>query len=463
MATKRSWLPLSICMVLAIGLVTGLAAWDSHRESEAILDDVGAEQSLLASLVAADVRTRLEAQARSAPSSDALAASLLQGLSRLVAGAGEEVFLAPPNAPSIYTTSGRVLAMAAPSPGIDALEHALRHDARTLRLTRPQAADLGLEPRTAMAGIVHVETGGSGRWGVAAVGTAARPRDREKRALRRLVLGVSVASLLVLSFGGIALRKQRKELQLERELAIANALRERDDQLAGAERVATMGTFAMGVVHEVSTPLGIIFGRAEQLAARADLDERGRRAAAAILQQVEGIRAVIRTFLDMARGGPPSFTASSPREIAVAAASLVEHRFTKAGVSLDVDVPPDIPRIQTDGALLKQAIVNLLLNACDACARGGHVELAARADSERVAFVVTDDGVGIAPEQAARAAEPFFTTKPSGAGSGLGLAIAAEIAKSHRGELRIAPNATVGTRACIEIPAIGTGLAHAAS
>jgi signal transduction histidine kinase len=441
---KAGWLPLAGCMVLALGIVTGLAAWDSHRESEAILDDVGAEQSLVASLVATDLRARLLAAGDPGSGTpDALPGP--------IAGRGEEVFFTRPGATGISTADGRVLTTADPSSGVGALERAMLGETKTLRLTRKQAADLGLEPRTAMAGIAR---GRAGPWTVAAVGTAARPRDREARAFRRLVLGVGVASLLILSFGGLALRQQRKELQLERELAVTRALQERDEQLAGAERLATMGTFAMGVVHEVSTPLGIISGRAEQLASRVELDERGRRAAQAIMQQVEGIRAVVRAFLDMARGGPPSFTPSSPREIALSAASLVEHRFAKAGVSLDVDVPRDVPEIQTDRALLQQAIVNLLLNACDACARGGHVELAARADTERVAFVVTDDGVGISADQAALATKPFFATKAGAGGEGLGLAIAAEIAKSHRGELRIEPNGAVGTRACIEIPAL---------
>ena len=69
-----------------------------------------------------------------------------------------------------------------------------------------------------------------------------------------------------------------------------------------------------------------------------------------------------------------------------------------------------------------------------------------------VIFTVTDDGAGISAENAERAAEPFFTTKPAGKGTGLGLAIATEIAKSHRGTLRIAPRAPKGTRAEIRIP-----------
>jgi polar amino acid transport system substrate-binding protein len=111
-----------------------------------------------------------------------------------------------------------------------------------------------------------------------------------------------------------------------------------------------------------------------------------------------------------------------------------------------------MPAVRCDRALLEHAIVNLLLNACEACDAGGHVELSVRSESQRVAFVVTDDGVGISPDHAARVTEPFFTTKLEGGGSGLGLAIAAEIAKSHRGELAIGPNAPRGTRASITIP-----------
>jgi two-component system, NtrC family, sensor kinase len=108
--------------------------------------------------------------------------------------------------------------------------------------------------------------------------------------------------------------------------------------------------------------------------------------------------------------------------------------------------------IQCDRDLLEHAIVNLLLNACEACGEGGRVDLAARSDAERVAFVVTDDGAGISLENAKRATEPFFTTKAKGTGAGLGLAIATEIVKSHRGQLTIGPNAGRGTRALIEIP-----------
>jgi signal transduction histidine kinase len=127
------------------------------------------------------------------------------------------------------------------------------------------------------------------------------------------------------------------------------------------------------------------------------------------------------------------------------------------------DVPATMPIVQCDRELLEHAIVNLLLNACDACHPGQHVELTARADAERVTYVVTDDGVGITREHAELATEPFFTTKSEGKGSGLGLAIASEIAKSHRGELTIAPGASTGTRARIELPIAPWSAARASS
>jgi two-component system, NtrC family, sensor kinase len=501
-------------MLLSIAFVSGLAWWDSRRESDSVLRDVAREQSVLAAMLSANLRAhltaverdaRLVADGESAEVADRydavgvrtagaappgtrdvtrLVLSVPQSGGRIVdftirlrdllevpaeiAPAGElaelAVFLAPPDQTTLVAPDGRTLSPWSSPGGFEVLRDALDRSAPTARLDRRQAAQTGLVPRTAMAGLARIDAGPLGRWGVVAAGTAARPRDRETRAFWRLVLGVGLASGLVLVFGGVALRNQRKELELERELAVEQAQRAREEQLARAERVATMGTFAMGVVHEVSTPLGVISGRAEQLRSRAGPDERSIRAVEAIMGEVDRIQAIIRRFLDLARGGPPALSRAVPGDVVRAAASLVEHRFAKAGVELSIDSPPNLPAVHCDRALLDQAIVNLLLNACDACAPGGHVQLGVRADAGSVAFLVTDDGIGIPPETAARVTDPFFTTKPAGAGTGLGLAIASEIAKSHRGGLTIAPppKGGRGTCACIELPAmIRDGGGHA--
>jgi signal transduction histidine kinase len=452
-------------------VVAGLAWWDDQREAAAALFDLETQQTVVAFSLAAGLRAHLAAAARESESASAAPPDLARRVAELLGAepgierAGELlVLVAPPGGGALVATDGRLVE----SPPIRA---ALDADVRALRLERPQAAQVGLPARTAMAGIAQVDAGPLGRWGIAAVASAARERDREKRAQGRLLLSVFVTSALVLAFGGAALRRQRKELELQRGLAVAEVRRQADETLAHAQRAATMGTFAMGIAHEVATPLSVIVGRSEQLLGRVRDDERAAHGAEVILAQADRIQQIVRRFLDMARGGPPVLARTDPAEIARSAAASVEHRFAKAEVTLRSDVPSRMPPIQCDRSLLEQALVNLLLNACEACSaarsiergergegpdrqppRGHRVEVSARSDAESVVFVVTDDGVGITSEDAARAARPFFTTKADGGGTGLGLAIATEIAKIHRGELTIGPSPTEGTRACITVP-----------
>ena len=487
-------------MALAIVVVAGLAYWDEERESAAALDDFAHEQAIVARSVSAALASRLATMKRDARSlAMDLAAGHMRsnfdaprGLRVAIVGRDEPSVLPAIDDGSVLTTSfalneherielevpsRELLANITPLEAPGALvivtqrpnrlgllttagtlvrarriEASLEAGESSIRLSRQEAADLGLPARMAMAGLSTVDLDELGRWGIAVVATAQRERDRELRAKVRLVLGVVVASGLVLAFGGFALRKQRTQLELVHDLALREAERVRDERLVRADKLATMGALATGVAHEVSTPLGVILGRAEQLLPGVAQDPRAKRAVEAILEQAERIGRIIRGFLSLARGDAPPLERIDPASIARAATGLVEHRFVKAGVKLASDVAPNLPKIACEPRLFEQVIVNLLLNACDACSPGGSVELRVRSEGARVAFVVTDDGVGIPAEEAARATEPFFTTKAPGAGSGLGLAIATEIVKHHHGTLTLAPRNEGGTDA----PARGT-------
>jgi signal transduction histidine kinase len=500
----RRGAPLVALMVLAVTAVAALAFWDERREAAVRLDEFALDQATIARSVASELSTRLaslrrdalviaesQAEGRRAP------ATAVDGrIAPVMRAAG-----APPPSPtgtslllSVPAANGMILDLqVAPAQLLDEARHAERPGAvrvllarlgtgelratdggavtsapiargfaageSSVWLSRAEAAELGLPRRLAAAGLGTIDAGPFGRWGVAVVSSAERVRDHEQRAKWRLVLGVLVAAGLVFLFGTAALRRQRRGLLLERELSLTALSRERDGELATASRAATMGTLAMGVAHEVSTPLGVIAGRAEQLAGRVSGDERAARAVEAILEQTERIRRTIQGFLDMVRGEARPLDDASPAEVLGGAVALVEHRFAAASVLLLTDAPAGLPKIRGDVPMLQQAIVNLLLNACDACAPGGHVAATIESDGARVSFTVTDDGAGITPEAAARATEPFFTTKPRGQGSGLGLAITSEIVKMHRGSLRLAPNAPRGTRATMTIP-IPEGESH---
>ena len=117
-----------------------------------------------------------------------------------------------------------------------------------------------------------------------------------------------------------------------------------------------------------------------------------------------------------------------------------------------------MPTITGDARLIESALVNLLLNACDACALGGHVRLSVEAHDSAVRFSVVDDGSGISAQHAEKVLEPFFTTKANGQGTGLGLAITNEIVKSHFGTLSLTPRFPRGTNAVVEIPADGRSI-----
>jgi signal transduction histidine kinase len=432
--SKRRLLLLAV--VGAIATVAVLAYCDEERDSAAALDDIAREQVSIARGIAAALATG---------PSQAGERAVLENFRIVERDRALRLFLVRPDTDTLVGSddlpveSGIVSSVAAA--GLD-----------SGRVGREEAASLGLPRRTALVGLGEVREGPWAGWKVAAAGSAWRERDRERWGYRRLVLSVLTAGGLVLFFGGVALRTQRKELVLERELALSESRQEQNDRLQRATRAAAFGTLAMGVAHEISTPLAVIAGRAEQILPRLKGDERNAAAARAILDQTQRINEVIRGLLGLARGDRRSAERVSPTDVARTAATLVEHRFSKAGVELSYEATSDLHSIHGDPRLLENALVNLLLNACDACAKGGHVRLEVTADAWVVRFRVVDDGSGISANDVVKVLEPLFTTKASGSGTGLGLAIANEIVKSHRGTLTLRPVFPRGTQAKIEIP-----------
>lgn len=306
--------------------------------------------------------------------------------------------------------------------------------------------------QTTLAGISRLDGGASRAWTVIAVASTERERHRELWGRRRLLLSVFTAAGLVLVFGGVAMRIQRKERVLERELVVAGLRQRRDERLERANRAAVMGTLAMGVAHELSTPLGVIAARAEQMIAAVAGDERLSVGVAAILSQTERINQVIRGLLGLARGDAPAAERIYPRLLIGNALGLVEHRFARAGIALSHVIDASLPTVIGDPRLLEHAIVNLLLNACDACRNGGEVAVRVQKKDGELEIAVEDSGSGISLADAGRALEPFFTTRARDGGTGLGLAIAHEIIASHRGRLVFSAVAPRGTRAVIRLP-----------
>jgi signal transduction histidine kinase len=413
----------------AVAAITAFAVLDEDRESQAALDDFAANESLSARLVAVEL-------SQNPGAARAIAQSLADDGAKL---------LLLDRAATLHDVDGAAI----DDPAFTTALHDRTVD--HVRIPREEAPLLGFPRRTAFAGIARLASSNGDVDTVVVAASAERERDRERRAGGRLVVGVLLAGGLVAGFGAIALRRQRAELDLQRALAVSDAERRGEERLLAHSRAATLGTMALGIAHELSTPLSVIAGRADQILARTDGDERTVTAARAIVDQTERIGEVVRGFLALARGRAPAGERLAARAIVDGAVALVEHRYARANVSLDLDVDSAAAFVHGDARLLEQALVNLLLNACDACARGGRVVVRARLEGPTVELAVVDDGAGISPDDLLRVTEPFFTTKTHG--TGLGLAVAREIAKAHHGTLTLAPNEIGrGTVATLALP-----------
>ncbi|MCU0686275.1 MAG: ATP-binding protein [Polyangiaceae bacterium] len=203
-------------------------------------------------------------------------------------------------------------------------------------------------------------------------------------------------------------------------------------QLAISERMASIGTLAAGVAHEINNPLAYVSANlemvAEALTAGTEADCRDVKQAVADIQQgVARIRDVVVSLRKLSR-------VDEGRRDPVDLGHVVDFALKLSGVELrqrarvEVDVASPAPRVLADEGRLCQIAVNLLINAAQALPpeerANNLVRLIARYESDdRAVLEVTDNGPGVPPALQRRIFEPFFTTKPIGEGTGLGLAV----------------------------------------
>lgn len=212
-------------------------------------------------------------------------------------------------------------------------------------------------------------------------------------------------------------------------------------QVVRAERLATLGELAAGVVHELNNPLTSITVYAEYLVRK--LDAKG--AEAGDLEKLRRIGAsaqrILRFSRDLVQYARPSSQNLEPIDLAAVvrqSVSICEHLVERGGITLAVEVDPELPVIHAIGGQLEQVLINLITNAVHAVENGGRVEVRALADTpSTVLLEVADSGPGIAEADRDKIFEPFFTTKPDGKGTGLGLPIVRNIVDQHRGEIRV--------------------------
>ena len=173
-------------------------------------------------------------------------------------------------------------------------------------------------------------------------------------------------------------------------------------------------------------------------------DEVTRSRALEVHEAAERCARIVKTFLAMARQRPPQLGPVALPQVIAAALELAAYGLRTAGVTVDADVAPGLPRVWGDGDQLHQVLLNLIVNAQQALMQvAGPRRLAVRAyrSGDEVVTEVADNGPGMPPEVERRIFEPFFTTKPQGVGTGIGLSICHGIVAAHGGRMGVGDRA----------------------
>ena len=238
-------------------------------------------------------------------------------------------------------------------------------------------------------------------------------------------------------------------------------------KMARANKLSAVGTLAAGIAHEIRNPLVSIQTFLElvpqKLAALPLADPGGldreywETFHSLSLGEIQRIRRLISELVNLARSpSPPDFQEVDLAEVVAPMVELTRKEADKKGVAIRAGVAPGLPRVRMDRGKIKQALLNLILNALQAVDSGGHVEVEARPGrTAMVEIVVRDQGKGIPPEIQEQVFDPFFTTREAGEGVGLGLTVCHQIVEEHGGEIAIHSEPGRGTEVRLILPVTG--------
>ena len=222
-------------------------------------------------------------------------------------------------------------------------------------------------------------------------------------------------------------------------------------QLQVSERLANLGRITAGVAHEVKNPLNSMRIWLENL--KASLPEAGGMPAQAVRildNEIDRLDSVVKRFLDFTRPPEMHQEESSLKEILEEVVVVERPEFAKAGIKLEARLDSDVPNVLVDKPLLRQALLNLLVNAVEAMPGGGQLFVSLRRSGEMAEIEIRDTGRGIPPEHRQRIFQLFFTTRPGG--SGIGLASTFRTVQFHNGSIDFASEVGRGTTFRILLP-----------
>lgn len=246
---------------------------------------------------------------------------------------------------------------------------------------------------------------------------------------------------------------ERNEIEMikDRFEMMIKTINDNQRKLILSERRAAIGEIAAGISHELNNPIGVIYGFAQVLVSRSLITESDREFIEDIFRESERCKILLKDLLDFARTPEPNYIETDIINLVDETASLIKNQTKYQNIAFEIMNTGSRTNVYIDSFQIKQVLLNLLINSCDAMNNEGTISIIVENDEKSLQINVKDQGYGVKAEEIEKIFTPFYTTKDDGVG--LGLAVCRDIVMKHNGTIKVNPDNEKGAEFIIEIPA----------
>ena len=265
------------------------------------------------------------------------------------------------------------------------------------------------------------------------------------------VVTIFFSAIVAAAAGTIVLRRIHAA-----HLSAVNEMRKTEAERAG--RLASLGTLATGLAHEIKNPLAAILTSAQaarNLKDRPDSDEKLKQSLQNVVDSAMRCNEIVDKLRAFGGGRPAEMQASNLNEVARNAVESSRAFCESRQARIELALQDDLLQVMISSVQIEMLLVNLICNAAQAAETGVLITIRTERTRDGVRLAVQDNGRGISEEAKRRAFEPFYSTRHNEGGMGLGLSIAHGIVVNHLGSINIDGAVGKGTTVTVELPAAG--------
>ena len=232
--------------------------------------------------------------------------------------------------------------------------------------------------------------------------------------------------------------------------------RQIEEQIAQADKLASIGQLSAGIAHEINNPLGVILGYTQLLIRNEVADTEKYNDLKTIEKQVRNCKSIVEDLLNFARSSKPNEDIIRVDDALDDVINFIQQHAGLDDIKVERQYQAAVPEMLLDEKKIKQVFINLIMNAKHAIGKEGSLSISTGFNpvEGQVIVRIADTGHGIEEKNLARIFDPFFTTKPTGEGTGLGLSVSYGIIKNHGGEIQVESKVGKGSTFTIVLPLI---------